>query len=371
MRAVHIGRNNAESVCSIGATRARGLSKAAMTIALISCAIAPIGKTAESAARRNNGHSASYVKAAAMRLKPTRGAVPPPTRREVAVTFDDLPAPSDSVVSYNSAALEAMTARLLAELREYRIPAIGFVNEDKLDRGNFAQRVDILKMWLNAGFVLGNHTYSHADIDAVPLGAYEIDFLRGEQFTEPLLHAKGMRERYFRYPFLDVGATEATQRAFRQFLARQGYVVAPVTIDNQEYMFAAVYAHAMAAGDTDTADRVAASFLSYMNDVFDYFEQFSRATLGYEPRQVLLLHADELDTDEMGNLAEIMRTRGYRFISLRAALRDPAYRQPDNYDDSFDGGVSWVEHWAHDMHKDVPSGPEPPAYVQTAYNKLQ
>jgi peptidoglycan/xylan/chitin deacetylase (PgdA/CDA1 family) len=371
MRAAHIRRNNGEPLGSIEGTCARGLIKAAVAIAVISCAISPIGKAAESAARRNDSHSAAQVKTAAMRSMPTRGAVLLPRHREVAVTFDDLPAPSDSVVSYDPAALEAMTARLLAELREYRIPAIGFVNEDKLDRGNFAQRVDILKMWLNAGFVLGNHTYSHADIDAVPLGAYEIDFLRGEQFTEPLLHAKGMRERYFRYPFLDVGATEATQRAFRRFLARQGYVVAPVTIDNQEYMFAAVYAHAMADGDTDTADRVAASFLSYMNDVFDYFERFSRATLGYEPRQVLLLHADELDTDEMGNLAEMMRARGYRFISLGEALRDPAYRRPDSYDDSFDGGVSWVEHWAHDMHKDVPGGPEPPTYVQTAYNKLQ
>src|SRR5579875_181046 len=370
MRGGHIARNNGESKTFLGAPHALSL-KTAIAIAVIACAIAPIGKAAESAPRRNDRRSPPRVKTAALRSIPTRGAVPPPRRREVAVTFDDLPAPADSVVSYDPAALQAMTARLLAELREYRIPAIGFVNEDKLDRGNFAQRVDILKMWLNAGFALGNHTYSHADIDAVPLGAYEIDFLRGEQFTEPLLRAKGMRERYFRYPFLDVGATEATQRAFRQFLARQGYVVAPVTIDNQEYMFAAVYAHAMAAGDTDTADRVAASFLSYMNDIFDYFEQFSRATLGYEPRQVLLLHADELDTDQMGNLAKMMRARGYTFISLRQGLRDPAYRRPDSYDDSFDGGVSWVEHWAHDLHKDVPDGPEPPAYVQAAYDKLQ
>lgn len=291
--------------------------------------------------------------------------------REVAVTFDDLPAPADSVISYDPAALQAMTARLLAELKEYRIPAIGFVNEDKLDRGDFAQRVDILKMWLDAGFPLGNHTYSHADIDAMPLGAYEIDFLRGERITEPLLHARGLRERYFRYPYLDVGPTCGAARAFRQFLARQGYAVAPVTIDNQEYMFAAVYAHAMAAGDTGTADRVAASFLSYMNQVFDYFEKFSVTTLGFEPRQVLLLHADELDTDEMSDLVKMMRARGYRFVSLRDALRDPAYRRPDAYNDSVDGGVSWVEHWAYTMHANVPDGPDPPTYIQDAYNKMQ
>jgi peptidoglycan/xylan/chitin deacetylase (PgdA/CDA1 family) len=333
--------------------------------------IGPVVSAATTTVRRAVSHHPARLHPAAMRSVPTRGTFPVRKHREVAVTFDDLPAPADSVVSNDPAALKAMTARLLAELKKYHIPAIGFVNEDKLDRGNFSQRVDILKMWVDAGFPLGNHTYSHADIDVMPLGAYEIDFLRGQQITEPLLRAKGMRERYFRYPYLDVGATQGTERAFRQFLARQGYAIAPVTIDNQEYMFASVYAHAMAAGDTETADRVSASFLSYMNDVFDYFEKFSAGTLGYEPRQVLLLHADELDTDELGDLVKMMRARGYSFISLRDALSDPAYHRPDGYDDSFDGGVSWIEHWAHTMHKDVPGGPDPPEYIQTAYNKLQ
>jgi len=320
--------------------------------------------------------SAADRKAAAVRRAPlgstSRTETELPLRhREVAVTFDDLPAPADSVVSYTPQALHAMTARLLAELKEYHVPAIGFVNEDKLDRGHFNQRVDLLKMWLNAGFSLGNHTYSHPDLDTTPLASYELDFLRGEEVTGSLLLSKGMHERYFRYPFLDVGETLQTARAFRQFLRRQGYAVAPVTIDNQEYMFAAVYAHAMAAGDTTTADRVAASFLSYMNGVFDYFEKFSDQTLGYEPRQVLLLHADELDTDEMGNLVKLMRAQGYRFISLQEALRDPAYRLPDRYDDQMDGGVSWIEHWAFTMGKNIPGGPNPPAYVQTAYNKIQ
>jgi peptidoglycan-N-acetylglucosamine deacetylase len=325
-------------------------------------------QTRHSSSASNRG---ATVRQAALRPVPTREAPKPRRFREVAVTFDDLPAPADSVVSYDPAALQAMTARLLAELKQYRIPTIGFVNEEKLDRGDFSQRVDILKMWVNAGFPLGNHTYSHLDIDKTPLAAYELDFLRGEMITAPLLRSRGMRERYFRYPFLDVGATPGDARAFKDFLARQGYAIAPVTIDNQEYMFAAVYAHAMATGDTVTTDRVAASFLSYMNDVFDYFEKFSRRTLGYEPRQVLLLHADQLDTDELGELVKMLRFRGYRFITLRDALFDPAYHLADRYDDSHDGGVSWIEHWAYTMHKDVPGGPDPPQYIQSAYNKLQ
>jgi peptidoglycan/xylan/chitin deacetylase (PgdA/CDA1 family) len=317
---------------------------------------------------------ASYapaVRQSGMRLISSRRSMAPRPHREVAVTFDDLPAPSDSVVSYDPAALQAMTARLLAELKHYHVPAIGFVNEEKLDRGDFKQRVDLLRMWVNAGYDLGNHTYSHLDIDTTPLAAYELDFLRGEIVTSQLLRDKGMRERYFRYPFLNVGKTPEIAQAFRQFLARHGYQVAPVTINNQEYMFAAVYAHALAKGDTESADHIVAAFLSYMNQAFAYFEKFSVDTLGYEPRQVLLLHADELDTDEMGDLVKMMRARGYKFISLSHALRDPAYRLPDRYDDQMGGGVSWIEHWARTMRKNVPDGPDVPQFVQGAYQKLQ
>jgi peptidoglycan/xylan/chitin deacetylase (PgdA/CDA1 family) len=316
--------------------------------------------------------SATFLAEACLAAPPIRRPVQRPEFRQVAVTFDDLPAPSDSVVSYRAEALQAMTSRLLAELKVNHIPAIGFVNEEKLHRGQFDKRVDILKMWVNAGFELGNHTYSHVDLDTTPLAKYEQDFLRGEKVTQALLRARGQRERYFRYPFLDVGKTLETKRAFERFLKEQGYVVAPVTIDNEEYMFAAVYAHAKATRDTPTATRVAQSFLSYMNEAFEYSEKFSAETLGYEPRQILLLHADELDTDEMDALAKMMRARGYHFISLRTALRDPAYRLPDDYVDGANGGgVSWIEHWADTMGKAVPGGPDPPEYIQKAYQALQ
>ena len=353
----------------------RKLAALGAAIGALVCLVLGAGATRVAFAATQSPHGdtgqAPKVRQAAMRTVPTPQLVALRRHREVAVTFDDLPAPADSVVSNDPAALQAMTARLLAELKEYHIPAIGFVNEDKLGRGEFNERVDILKMWVNAGFALGNHTYSHADIDAMPLASYELDFLRGEAVTQPLLLAKGKRERYFRYPYLDVGETLETKRAFGDFLARQGYAVAPVTIDNEEYMFAAVYAHALATGDTETADRVAASFLSYMNGIFAYFEKFSSETLGYEPRQVLLLHADELGTDELPELVKMMRGRGYRFVSLREALRDPAYRMLDGYDDDMDGGVSWVEHWAFTMRKNVPDGPDVPQFVQRAYAHIQ
>ena len=41
-------------------------------------------------------------------------------------------------------------------------PVYGFVNASKLDRS--WDKADVLKIWTDAGFLLGNHTYSHMDI---------------------------------------------------------------------------------------------------------------------------------------------------------------------------------------------------------------
>jgi hypothetical protein len=46
---------------------------------------------------------------------------------------------------------------------------------------------------------------------------------------------------YFRHPFLRTGPTADVKAELQAFLARQGYRVAPVTIDNSDYMYAALY----------------------------------------------------------------------------------------------------------------------------------
>lgn len=288
--------------------------------------------------------------------------------REVAVTFDDVPAAADSLPSDDLNTLRAMTKKLLGSIRANRIPAIGFVNEEKLHRqGEFNARVGILRMWLDAGLELGNHTFSHLDLQATPLAAYEADAIRGQAVTARLLREKGMKLRYFRYPYLDVGPNLATRRAFERFLASRGYRIAPVTIDNEGYMFAAVYARALARGDRETSEHVARAYLSYMESVIDYFEKLSVDVIGYEVKQILLLHADALNADCFGRLVRLMQEHGYHFIPLGQALQDKAYRLPDTY--SGEGGVSWIHHWAFSMGKATPKGPEVPEFVKREYEE--
>ena len=266
--------------------------------------------------------------------------------RTVAVTFDDLPA--TSAASDDVASLAELTRQLLAAVRRHDIPAVGFVNEGKLfvegaPPGDVAARTALLGMWLDAGLELGNHTYSHRDLNRIPLEEFQTDVIRGEAVTRPLLEARGRKLRYFRHPFLRVGDTLEKRRKFEQFLAARGYTIAPVTVDNDEYLYAVAYAAARRRGDAAAARRIGDDYLRYMNEVFEYFEGVSRRIFGREIPHVLLLHANPLNAECFGAVADALVRRGYRFISLEEALRDDAYRRPDDFVGA--PGNSWFNHW--------------------------
>ncbi|MDP1681421.1 MAG: polysaccharide deacetylase family protein [Burkholderiales bacterium] len=267
-----------------------------------------------------------------------------PVERAVAITFDDLP--FASVPTEDNAALEHMSGRLLQSIQASHVPTVGFVNEAKLYReGNLdPARVEWLRRWLAAGFELGNHTYSHPSLNRVPLDAFEADLLRGETVTRPLLQSAGQTLRWFRHPFLHLGKTPEVRAAFQDFLTGHGYRAAPVTVNNSEWMFAVAYARAQAQGDQDSARRIGAAYVPYMEAVFARTEQLALDLFGRNIPHVLVLHANSLNADYFAALAAMLKQRGYRFINLDQALQDRAYLSSMAYEGN--EGESWLEGWS-------------------------
>jgi peptidoglycan/xylan/chitin deacetylase (PgdA/CDA1 family) len=287
--------------------------------------------------------------------------------RAVAVTFDDLPATAVGMVANDVASLTGMTRSLLNAVRKHRVPAVGFVNEGKLFHpgaaaGDAEGRIAVLRMWLDAGLELGNHTYSHRDLNRTPLDDFQADVIRGEAVTRKLADAAGTTFRYFRHPFLHVGQDIEQRRAFETFLAAHGYTVAPVTVDNDDFVYAAAYASALRRGDTATAARIGDEYLRYMDEVFVFFEAVSRTVLGREIPQVLLLHANTLNADRFDRVAASLVRRGYRFISLDEALQDKAYRLPDTFVGA--PSNSWFNHWEITAGRDPVPTPRPVEWIR-------
>lgn len=290
------------------------------------------------------------------------------TPKEIAVTFDDLILGGPQIPVDR---IEVMTEKILSTIREVGIPAVGFVNEKKLYfEGEVDERIGILKMWVVAGIELGNHTYSHASLQTTPLAEFQEDVIRGETVTASLLAKKDMKIRYFRHPYLKTGPALEVREAFEQFLQERGYSIAPVTIENLDWMFNAVYMRAQSNGDDALMKRAGTAYLDFTAKMFDFYERVSIVLFGYQIRHILLLHANELNADYFDDVVKLIRDRGYTFITLEQSLQDNAYSQPDTY--AGPAGVSWL--WRWDFSKGIRINwreePEPPEFIQELYQRF-
>lgn len=281
-------------------------------------------------------------------LAPTVAEAAEPDRR-IAVTIDDLPWQRMATTSPEN--LRVRHAALLAQLRQAGVPVVGFVNEDKLEIDGVTQpeRVAMLDAWLDDGHTLGNHTYGHVDAHVVGIPAFQDAILRGERVLRPMLAKRGRTPQWFRHPYLRAGRTAEDKAAITDFLTAHGYRIAPVTVDNGEWVWAFAYARVL-DGQPDTPERAAVlerlrlGYVPYMLNKIDYYERQSQALLGYTLPQILLLHANELNAVAYAELIAGIQRRGYRFVTLEDAMRDPAYLREDGYHGRY--GPSWLHRWA-------------------------
>lgn len=277
---------------------------------------------------------------------------------EVAITIDDLPRGGDKGPR-DLRSITAMTERLLQPFRQGHIPLIGFVNAGRAEELGPEGLRRILDLWLDAGADLGNHSYSHLNINETPLDTYTADIVKGEPILRAALAARGKKLEFYRHPFLFTGPTPEIKKALQDFLASHHYRVAPVTLDDDDYEFAALYTN------PKFHDRVRREYVPYMESVTAFFEQRSVEVAGHEFPQTLLIHASQMNADLMPDLLAMFRRRGYSFVSLEKALADPAYQLPENYVGPH--GISWIHRWSKTKGM-LPKGePDPAPWVEKAF----
>jgi len=299
--------------------------------------------------------------ACAQPATPASGGAPgePFAERTVALTVDDLPVGRGHGLAHQ----QRVTRDLVRRITEAGVPAIGFVNEGKLFvDGRIEARTDLLRRWVDAGLDLGNHTYGHPSLFDTPLAEFQDQVRRGDVVTNELLAVRGDSVRYFRHPFLNVGPDRETKDAFEAWLADEGYILAPVTHDNAEYIYALAYDNALEAGNDTLQTRVADAYLAYMDSTAAYFEGLADELFGREMAHVLLIHANALNADHLDRLIAMFRGRGYRFVSLDEALEDPAYASEDTYTGR--AGMSWLQRWAIARGLRLESEPVPDPWVE-------
>lgn len=287
-------------------------------------------------------------------------------KREVAITIDDLPIAQSGVRACSSGGLQIQTLQLLEQFLRQKAPITAFAVGTNCPDLADEDRRTVLRLWLDAGAELGNQTQAHLDLNTEDPAAFEADILAADKVLRPLVG--GLPLRYFRYPLLHTGPTPEVKARVAKFLESHGYTNAPVTIDNSDWMFAQVYAEALAKGNMDVMQHVKDDYVNYMEAVVDFFEQRSVEVMGREIPQILRIHANRLNVDLSGDLLTMLKRRGYRFITLGQALKDPAYQLPDSYAGT--NGMSWIQRWS--KTKGLPDKNEPaePKWLKQEFDRI-
>lgn len=289
----------------------------------------------------------------------------------LALTFDDLPYAARPFPEDLTAA-RRVTDRLLAGLSRRGAPAAVFVNEMRLEVPDEREaRIELLRQWVEGGHVLGNHTYSHVDLNRVSAEEFEAEIARGDVVSRDLMRVRGPYPLYFRHPYTHTGDTREKMEQVAAFLAARGYAIAPHTIDSADYVFNLPYVEAIRSGDEATARRLRSAYLDFLLAATDFAERIAPQVIGRDIPHVVLLHANDINADCIDALLEHYAERGHRFVSLERALEDPAYATRSTLVTPY--GPTWLWRWRKTLNLDVSfaGDPEPPGWVTTAYARLQ
>ncbi len=271
-----------------------------------------------------------------------------PAMRRVAITIDDGPVVNEITDLGN---FQRITNGLVGSFQIEKVPVTMFLNERQLNvPGQRDARAAVLEQWLNAGFELGNHTYSHLSASKVPVEQFQDDVVKGEVITRAILERHGRELVWLRYPYLHSGPTAETHQAIVEFLEKRRYRVAPVTVDYADYTFAGAYSRELRRGNVDVAEKIKQAYLDQIDVGFEYAERSSMELFGREIRQILLIHCNELNSVTLRESIARMRRRGYAFITLDEAMQDEAYLRPDTFAGP---GGSWLSRSATVMGKQL------------------
>ena len=238
--------------------------------------------------------------------------------QKVAITFDDLPLNGSLPPGVTRA---ETTKSVLAILKKRHAPPVyGFVNARKLEGS--ADGAEALKLWA-AAEPMGNHTYSHMDLEQNTVEAFEREIEEDEPALE-LLEEKD-NWHWLRYPYLREGDTVEKRRGVRAYLKARGYRIAQVTLDWEDYLWNFAYARCAAKNETKSIAWLRSSYLNTASEFLDLGREQAKLIYGHDINYVLLMHLGAFSSTILPEALDLLKKKGFKLVTLEEAESDAAY----------------------------------------------
>lgn len=247
----------------------------------------------------------------------------PPSGKKMLLTFDTVPA-MKPMGFWSAREISNMILRALAK---NNIKAAGFVVAEKIE--DDPTGYIILEDWASQGHILGNQTFGNVDLNELS----PEDFLQHAEDGQRPIWATAKKYhfnfRYFRFPQLHEGNTPGKKKDVRRALADGGYEIVPVTVKTSDFRFNRAFINNQKS--QESLDQLKAAYLRHIGRMLDYAEKQSSLVFDRQVTQILWLHAGIATAFWLEDLIAMLRGRGYEFVSLPDALKDPAFKALETY----------------------------------------
>ncbi|WP_298628333.1 polysaccharide deacetylase family protein [uncultured Legionella sp.] len=225
-------------------------------------------------------------------------------KKEIAITIDDLP----FVGEYRNFHLNMM----LETLKEQQVPATGFIIAKEVRNDNW----DILQKFRDAGFGLGNHTYSHANLNILDTKDYINEIRKADKILSPVM----TEPKYFRYPYLAMSNGEKRNKILC-YLAKKNYQVAPITVDSKDFVFNQRLLSVPELNRRSYLGEMQPLYLDFIWQQTLKAEAHTAYHHNPDQAQILLIHANLLNAYVLPDIIKLYKEKGYTFVTLEDALK--------------------------------------------------
>ncbi|KTD08991.1 polysaccharide deacetylase domain-containing protein [Legionella gratiana] len=225
-------------------------------------------------------------------------------KKLLSITIDDLP----FVGEYRNFHLNMMIETMTKE----QVPATGFIIASEVRKNNW----DILRKFRDAGFGLGNHTLSHANLNKMDAEEYIYEIQKADKILLPVL----TEPKYFRYPYLAMSSGRKKEDILC-YLAQKNYHVAPITIDSKDFVFNQRLLSVPEINRRAYLDELKPFYLDFIWQQTLRAEEHNQFHHNNDQAQILLIHANLLNAYVLPDIIHLYQQKGYAFVSLENALK--------------------------------------------------
>jgi hypothetical protein len=230
--------------------------------------------------------------------------------QEIVLAFDDTLSRSTSLDG------TARTKMLIRNMARADVNQAMFLIKSKTITPSTIERMmyydETGQLLVNAG-----HNY-HMELRPKSYG-YPIDIMKANAALEPYKNY----HKHVSYPYLYSGGDAELIKQLQNFLAEHGYSPTYVTTQVHDEYMDQLYQARTLSGRTVDIRQLEKAYTKMILDAVIAYDAKARLMLGFSPRQVLLLHENDIAAYCIVGVIDALNAKGFKVIAPEKVFTDP------------------------------------------------